>query len=253
MLARIDRAFERERAFTSDASHELRTPLSILKAEVDLALEGDRSPQELEAALRSVSEETDRLTRLAEDLLVLARADEGRLPLSVEPRRARRARAARGRALRRPRGAGGARAAHRRRGGAPERGPAAPRPGAHEHDRQRAALRRGRRRGAHVAPRRARRAARDRRRRRLPAGARRSGRSTASRARTAAAPARAPGSASRSSPRSPARTAAASTPRTARRAAPTCGSRCPPATNCPLIAPREAALQMVNHHHGGAS
>ena len=85
MLARIDRAFERERAFTSDASHELRTPLSILKAEVDLALEGDRSPQELEAALRSVSEETDRLTRLAEDLLVLARADEGRLPLSVEP------------------------------------------------------------------------------------------------------------------------------------------------------------------------
>jgi heavy metal sensor kinase len=85
MLARIDRAFERERAFTSDASHELRTPLSILKAEVDLALEGDRSPRELEAALRSVSEETDRLSRLAEDLLVLARADEGRLPLSVEP------------------------------------------------------------------------------------------------------------------------------------------------------------------------
>ena len=85
MLARMDRAFERERAFTSDASHELRTPLSILKAEVDFALEGDRSAAELEAALRSVSEETDRLTRLAEDLLVLARADEGGLPLSVKP------------------------------------------------------------------------------------------------------------------------------------------------------------------------
>jgi heavy metal sensor kinase len=85
MLARIDRAFERERAFTSDASHELRTPLSILKTEVDLALEGGRSPEELVAALQSVSEETDRLSRLAEDLLVLARADEGRLPLSVEP------------------------------------------------------------------------------------------------------------------------------------------------------------------------
>ena len=85
MLARIDRAFERERAFTSDASHELRTPLSILKTEVDLALEDGRTPAELVAALESVSEETDRLSRLAEDLLVLARADEGRLPLSVEP------------------------------------------------------------------------------------------------------------------------------------------------------------------------
>ena len=85
MLARIDRAFERERAFTSDASHELRTPLSILKTEVDLALERGRSREELVAALESVSEETDRLSRLAEDLLVLARADEGRLPLSVEP------------------------------------------------------------------------------------------------------------------------------------------------------------------------
>jgi two-component system, OmpR family, sensor kinase len=85
MLARIDRAFERERAFTSDASHELRTPLSILKTEVDLALGGVRSREELVAALESVSEETDRLSRLAEDLLVLARADEGRLPLSVEP------------------------------------------------------------------------------------------------------------------------------------------------------------------------
>jgi heavy metal sensor kinase len=84
MLARIERAFERERSFTADASHELRTPLSILKAEVDLALEGERSRDELEAALRSASEETDRLTRLAEDLLVLARADDGRLPLSVE-------------------------------------------------------------------------------------------------------------------------------------------------------------------------
>ena len=84
MLARIDRAFERERAFTADASHELRTPLSILKAEVDLALGGERSREELEAALRSASEETDRLTRLAEDLLVLARADDGRLPISSQ-------------------------------------------------------------------------------------------------------------------------------------------------------------------------
>lgn len=57
----------------------------MLKAELDLALSAPRSHAELEAALRSASEETDRLTHLAEDLLVLARADEGRLPLSREP------------------------------------------------------------------------------------------------------------------------------------------------------------------------
>ncbi|HWM11492.1 MAG TPA: ATP-binding protein [Solirubrobacteraceae bacterium] len=85
MLDRIAGALAHERAFMSDASHELRTPLAILKAELDLALAGGRSRAELEAALRSASEETDRLTRLAEDLLVLARADEGALPLRTEP------------------------------------------------------------------------------------------------------------------------------------------------------------------------
>jgi two-component system OmpR family sensor kinase len=84
MLARNERAFERERAFTADASHELRTPLAILKSELDLAREGSRSREELEAALDSASEETDRLVRLAEDLLILARADDGRLPLKPE-------------------------------------------------------------------------------------------------------------------------------------------------------------------------
>ena len=83
MLARLESAFERERAFTSDASHELRTPLGILKAEVELALREGRSPDELRAALESVAEETDRLVQLAEDLLVVARLDEGRAPLHM--------------------------------------------------------------------------------------------------------------------------------------------------------------------------
>ena len=253
MLARIDRAFERERAFTSDASHELRTPLSILKTEVDLALEGGRSRAELVAALESVSEETDRLSRLAEDLLVLARADEGRLPLSVEPlelgalaqrvggRFAARA-AAEGRSLRvadgddvRLRadplrldqaltnlidnalryGAGDVGVRASRRDGRAE---------LHVTDD-----------GAGLPP---------------ELGERAFDRFARA---DAEAPAPAPGSASRSSPRSPARTAAASTPRRRPRAAPTSGSRCPPPTNRPLIAPREAGLQMVNHHHGGAS
>jgi heavy metal sensor kinase len=81
MLARIETAMERERSFVADASHELRTPLAHLKAEVELALESRRSHGELEAALRSVAMETDRLAQLAEDLLLLARVDEGRLPI----------------------------------------------------------------------------------------------------------------------------------------------------------------------------
>jgi heavy metal sensor kinase len=81
MLARLEAAFARERTFVADASHELRTPLSILKAELELAVREGRSPAELRAALESAAEETDRLVRLAEDLLVIARLDQGRVPL----------------------------------------------------------------------------------------------------------------------------------------------------------------------------
>jgi heavy metal sensor kinase len=83
MLDRLQAAFARERVFASDASHELRTPLAILKAEVELALRRGRSVEELRAALASVAEETDRLVRLAEDLLVIARLDRGRFPIST--------------------------------------------------------------------------------------------------------------------------------------------------------------------------
>jgi two-component system, OmpR family, sensor kinase len=84
MLARLEVAFTRERAFVADASHELRTPLAILRMELELALRGPHTRAELEAALRSAAEETDRLSRLAEDLLVIARSDQGRLPVRPE-------------------------------------------------------------------------------------------------------------------------------------------------------------------------
>jgi two-component system OmpR family sensor kinase len=85
MLARIESGVERERSFIADASHELRTPLSLLRAEVELALEAPRCEEELRAALASIGEEADRLSQLAEDLLLLARLDEGgRLPLREE-------------------------------------------------------------------------------------------------------------------------------------------------------------------------
>ena len=84
MLARLEAALERERRFVADASHELRTPLAMLRAELDLALRRERTPEELDRAVRSAAEETERLSRLAEDLLVLARAEGGELPVRRE-------------------------------------------------------------------------------------------------------------------------------------------------------------------------
>jgi len=84
MLQRLEEGLERERRFVGDASHELRTPLALLRTELDLALRRPRSHGELERALRSASEEVERLTRLADDLLLLARSDEGQLAARVE-------------------------------------------------------------------------------------------------------------------------------------------------------------------------
>jgi signal transduction histidine kinase len=84
MLARLQAAFEHERRFVADASHELRTPLALLRTELDLALRRPRSREELESALRSAAEETQRLSRLADDLLLIARADQGPLPMRGE-------------------------------------------------------------------------------------------------------------------------------------------------------------------------
>jgi heavy metal sensor kinase len=85
MLDRLETAFEHERRFVADASHELRTPLALLRTELELALRHPRSRAELEDALRSAAEETERLTALAADLLLLARAEQGALAIQPEP------------------------------------------------------------------------------------------------------------------------------------------------------------------------
>lgn len=81
MLRRLKEALERERTLVADASHELRTPLAILTTELELALDGDRSREELRATIESAYVEVQHLGRLAEDLLLLARADRGQLVL----------------------------------------------------------------------------------------------------------------------------------------------------------------------------
>jgi two-component system, OmpR family, sensor kinase len=85
MLARLESALERERTLVSNASHELRTPLALLKTEIELALDEPESAPALAAALRSAGEETDRLSQLADDLLLLARVDAGTLALRRSP------------------------------------------------------------------------------------------------------------------------------------------------------------------------
>ncbi len=75
LLARLQEALERERGFVADAGHELRTPLAILRTELELAARPGRSRDDLVEAITVAGLETDRLIRLAEDLLLLARAD----------------------------------------------------------------------------------------------------------------------------------------------------------------------------------
>ena len=85
MLDRLEAAFAHERRFVADASHELRTPLALLRAELEVALRRPRTRDELEGVLRSAAEDTERLSRLADDLLLLATADQAGLPIRREP------------------------------------------------------------------------------------------------------------------------------------------------------------------------
>jgi two-component system, OmpR family, sensor kinase len=82
MLARLGVAIERERRFTDDAAHELRTPLTLHRSELELALRYGKDEAELRAAITSSIGEVDRLVQLAEDLLVVARSEQGRLALA---------------------------------------------------------------------------------------------------------------------------------------------------------------------------
>ena len=77
LLDRLQQALARQRGFVADAGHELRTPLTALKAELELAARPGRSQDALAAAVAAAAGDTDRLIRLAEDLLLLARADDG--------------------------------------------------------------------------------------------------------------------------------------------------------------------------------
>jgi heavy metal sensor kinase len=77
LLDRVEAAHASQHRFVADASHELRTPLTILRGEIDVALRRPRSPDEYAEVLQSSREEIERLSRLTDNLLTLARADAG--------------------------------------------------------------------------------------------------------------------------------------------------------------------------------
>lgn len=85
MLARLERSFASLRRFTADASHELKTPLTVLRSGIERAITHPKTPPEVMEVLEETLVEVNRMAELVEALLTLARADEGRAPLHLEP------------------------------------------------------------------------------------------------------------------------------------------------------------------------
>jgi heavy metal sensor kinase len=84
MLTRLEQAFTSQRLFIEDLTHELKTPLAVLKGELEVTLKRMRSAREYESVLESSLEEIDRIIRIVEDLLVLARLEKGVAALDKE-------------------------------------------------------------------------------------------------------------------------------------------------------------------------
>ena len=80
-LERLDASFNQMRQFSADASHELQTPLTVLKGEIEVALRSHREAGEYRDTLVSALEEIDRMAKLVDGLLFLARADSGVLKI----------------------------------------------------------------------------------------------------------------------------------------------------------------------------
>ena len=78
MIGRLEKAFQRQKQFTSDASHELRTPLAVIEAESTLALQKERPPSDYQRSLEIISQESKQMSSLIGKLLTLARADAGK-------------------------------------------------------------------------------------------------------------------------------------------------------------------------------
>jgi heavy metal sensor kinase len=77
MLGRIENAFQRITRFTADASHELRTPVSVIRTGAELALRRQRPEREYRESLTQILHESEKVSQMIDELLILARADSG--------------------------------------------------------------------------------------------------------------------------------------------------------------------------------
>jgi heavy metal sensor kinase len=73
LLARLDAAFQEQQRFIADSSHELRTPVTVIRTEAEVAVERERDPKEYQSSLALIKDEAERLSRIVEDLFILAR------------------------------------------------------------------------------------------------------------------------------------------------------------------------------------
>jgi len=73
LLTRLENAFKEQQRFIADASHELRTPLAVLRGETEVALGKERTVEEYQQSLSLIQDEAERLSRIVEDLFILAR------------------------------------------------------------------------------------------------------------------------------------------------------------------------------------
>lgn len=85
MISRLQASFEEMRLFSLNVAHELRTPLAILKGQSELALSSPPSADETQELVTSYLEETIRMSRIVDDLLMLAKAETGQLTMEREP------------------------------------------------------------------------------------------------------------------------------------------------------------------------
>ncbi len=83
MISRLRDAFQRINQFSIDVSHELKTPLTILKGGTEVVLRKERNPEEYRALLSSHLEEIDRMSQIIDDLLLLSKADTGKMQLNL--------------------------------------------------------------------------------------------------------------------------------------------------------------------------
>lgn len=79
LFGRLERAFQQQRQFLADAAHELRTPVAVVRSQTDVALQQERTVPEYAHALKAIRKETEHLSAIVDDLLLIARADAAQL------------------------------------------------------------------------------------------------------------------------------------------------------------------------------